>query len=245
MVEFGREARRWTGCCCLAVLLSGLCLSPAGAVIEALTSLEKFVADADLILVANVKQLDLEKGRLVLAVENRLKGDDTTALLPVRLGGNANEALSGVSQGDIAVLFISRAGQQNLAYGYVGGAWFHMIGSDDQGTVRWQFKAGEPYLRRSYSDETSKLIELITANQAGTGGLPAPDATIPSGYGLVIGMHPAPQVVKTVAVATSPTSAANPPLFNWNAVLAIVAACCACVLAFMLVRSVPVEDADV
>src|SRR5687768_6354968 len=103
MVGFSRGAWRWGRSSCLALLLSGLYLSPVWAVIEALTSLDKFVADADLILVVNVKQLDLEQGRLVLAVESRLKGVDAAKSLPVKLAGNANEALAGVSQGDSAV----------------------------------------------------------------------------------------------------------------------------------------------
>src|SRR5688572_7944800 len=131
MVGLNREALRWTGCCCLAILLSGLTLSPAVAVIETLTSLDKFVGDADLILVANVQQLDLERGRLVLAIESRLQGDDAASSLPVKLAGNANEALSGVSQGDSAVLFVSRGKEQDLAYVYVRGAWFLMIGTRD------------------------------------------------------------------------------------------------------------------
>lgn len=244
MVEFRREARSWVGCYCIAVLLSCVSLRPAWAVIETLTSLEKFVADADLILVANVKQLNLEQGRLVLAVETRLKGADAPAFLPVRLAGNANETLSGVSHGDIAVLFVSRGEQQSLAYGYVGGIWFLIVGTRDQETVRWQLKAGEPYLRRSFSDETAKLVELLTANLAGTGGLPAPDATIPPGYGLVVGRHPAPRASQSQTLDTSSTSVANPPIVNRNAMLAMMGIGCACVLAFMLVRSVPVEDAD-
>lgn len=245
MVEFRRGARRWTGCYCIAVLLSCFSLSPAWAVIETLTSLEKFAVDADLILVANVQQLDQTQGRMVLAVESRLKGDDFATTLPVRLGGNANEALAGLSQGDRAVLFISRGEQQNLAYGYAGGAWFLIVGIRDQETIRWQFKAGEPYLRRSYSDETTQLIELLTANQAGTGGLPAPDSTILPGYGLVVGKHPAPQASPATAVASSPTTNTSPPILNRNALLAMIGAGCAGVLAFMLVRSVPVEDTDV
>jgi hypothetical protein len=235
---------RWLS---LALLLGGLFLTPAWAVIEALTSLEKFVADADLILVASVKQLDLEQGRLVLAVEASLKGSDAVKSLPVKLAGNANEALAGVSQGDSAVLFISRGAQQDLAYGYVEGAWFHLIGSRDQETIRWQFKAGEPYLRRSYSDETIKLVELLKKNLAGTSGLPQPEATIAPGYSLVRGKHSdMPKLSSTNVALPAVNGGSKPqPKFQVNLPLAIIAAGCAIALVIMLTRSVPVEDADV
>jgi hypothetical protein len=243
MVVFKQGAVKWGCCAACALLLSTLFVAPAGAVIEALTSLEKFAGDADLILVVSVKQLDLAQNKLVLTVERSLKGTDGPTSLPVRLTSNANEALAGVKPGDTAVLFISRGDQQNLAYGYSGGAWFLLVGTRDQENVRWQFKAGEPYLRRSYSDETAQLIELLTANQAGTGGLPGPDATIVPGYGLVAGKHPAPQIARNATTATSPPTA-SPPLISRNALLALIGAGCACALAFMLVRSVPVENAD-
>lgn len=245
MVAFCRRARSWTACTAAALLL-GVAVFPAWGVIETLTSLDKFVADADLILVASVKQLDLEKNRLVLAVESRLKGDDSAATLPVRLAGNANEALAGVSPGDTAVLFVSRGPQQDLAYGYAGGAWFQLIGTPDQDSVRWQFKAGEPYLRRTYADETTKLVEILTANIAGTGGLPAPDATIPAGYGLIPGKHPAPsqpsssKLPAPAAIAKGQRHSA----FSTNVPLTIAAVGCGLALLFMLTRSQPLEAAD-
>lgn len=244
MTAFSREALRWACCVGLALMLSALSLAPAGAVIEALTSLEKFVADADLILVANIKQLDLPQSRLVLAVDSHLKGTDGPPSLSVRLAGNANAAFAGVSQGDKAVLFISHGGQQDLAYGYSNGAWFLLIGTHDQNTVRWQFKDGEPYLRRTYADETSQLVQVLTANLAGSGGLPAPDASIPSGYGLIRGKHPAPSTPTSsniVPATTAGATSSNTPL---NVPLMIVAAGCAIALVVMLTRSVPVENPD-
>jgi len=227
-------------------MLSGLFLAPTGAVIEALTTLEKFVADADLILVANVKQIDLAQGRLVFAVDSHLKGTDGPASLSVRLAGNANEALAGVSPGESVVLFVSRGGQQDLAYGYSQGAWFVMIGTHDQDTVRWQFKDGEPNLRRTYADETSQLIQALTANLAGSAGLPVPDATIPSGYGLIRGKHPVPSRLPSANITPAPatTSGAQSPGSHSNVPLMIVAAGCAIALVVMLTRSVPVENAD-
>jgi hypothetical protein len=246
MVELNREALKWTSYCCLAILLSGLTLSPAVAVIETLTSLDKFVADADLILVANVQQLDLKRGRLVLAVESRLQGEDPASSLPVKLAGNANEALAGVSQGDNAVLFVSQGKEQDLAYVYVRGAWFLMIGTRDQDRVRWQFKAGEPYLRRTYSDETAQLVHVLTANLAGTGGLPTPDPAIPTGYGLLPGKHPVPTTHNTSKLSASPASASSgqPSVVPQNVPLALAAAGCAIAIVIMLTRSQPLEDAN-
>jgi hypothetical protein len=214
-------------------------------VIETLTTLEKFVADADAILVANVKQLDLEQGRLVLALDSRLKGEEAAESVPVRLAGNANEALAGVSQGDSAVLFVSRGPQQDLGYVYVHGAWFLMIGTHDQDRVRWQFKDGEPYLRRTYSDETTQLIQLLKANLAGTGGLPAPDATVPSGYGLIPGKHPAPAHQNTSNIAASPPNPkSEKSVLQQNLPLTLAAAGCAIAIVIILTRSKPVEDVD-
>ena len=246
MADLCRESLRWTGCLCLAIWLSSCSLSPVWAVIETLTSLDKFVADADVILVANVKQLDLEKGRLVLAVESRLKGADSAATLPVKLAGNATETLLDVSPGATAVLFVSRGQQQDLAYGYVDGAWFHLIGTHDQDTVRWQFKAGEPYLRRTYADETTKLIAILTANIAGAGGLPVPDSTIPAGYGLIPGKHPARSQLSSANPSAAPASGGKdkPSTFQLNLPLTMAAAGCAIAFLIMLTRSQPLEDAD-
>ncbi len=237
-------------CAWLALLLLALFPLPAWAVIETLMSLDKFERDADLILVAKIDQLDLAQGRMVLTVERALKGKFDTVRLPVKLAGNANEALAGLSAGNSVVLFINRGERQDLAYAYADGAWFLILGLHDQDKTRWQFKDGEPYLRRSYSDETSQLVELLTAKLAGTGELPGPDATIPPGYGLIVGKHPAPKVLGSSSPATSPATAENgastvsPPIFNRNVLLAIAGTGCVCVFAFMLMRSVPVEDAD-
>ena len=246
MFDFSRQARSWSQCFGAALLLSVCWHSPARAVIETLTTLDKFVADADLILVANVKQLELEQGRLLLAVESRLKGEDAAATVPVKLAGNAREALAGVSQGDRVVLFVSRGQQQSLAFGYTGGVWFHLTGSQDQDKVRWQFKAGEPYLRRTYADETAKLIDLLTANIARTRGLPAPDTTIPPGYGLVPGKHSTLPNLSSPNLTASPASIGGdtPAAFPVNLPLTIAAAGCAIALVVMLTRSVPLENGD-
>lgn len=220
------------------------------AVIETLTPLSQFQRDSDVILLTRCERIDLTAGRATLGVLEVLKGDSKLTRLPILLSNNgvvndAAEALVNVEAQNEVLVFITHRAHDDLAYGYCDGSWFLLTGIHDGDLVKWKYEHGEPYLRRSYSDETTKLVEHLRASVAGSAGLPKPDASIEKGYDLLPGRH---DILEDLAAAENrPDEVATQvvavqtqlPAF----LLPLAFTLCSMALAWMATRSAPIDDA--
>src|SRR4051794_33792943 len=112
--------RVWVGGLVLGV---GLLVSPAHAVITALTPLSAVLKESGFILVARVESLDPEKRTVVLTVEEQLKGKAPFARLPVNLNSTAKTApdevpvlLKRLAPKLPVVLFVNQRGDRYTAF---------------------------------------------------------------------------------------------------------------------------------
>jgi hypothetical protein len=162
------------------------CARPALAVIEALTPLKKFQADATAIVSVKVERLDLEKQTAVLTVEKLIAGEFNATRIPLRLAGDSDgdpaDMLDRLEVGQRLVLFVTETPGQSIGYAYTRGSWFQIIGTRAGERVVWQFTHAEPYLRRTFHGETHELVELLRAGK----DLPEPDEKEKPGLGAKI-----------------------------------------------------------
>ena len=109
-----------------AVFLCLCCLPrPCSAVIEALTSLEKFEKDADIIAVLQVDRLDLDKQTAVLTAAEPIKGELVSGRMPLRLAGDSEgkprDMLDRLAVGQQVVVFVTQGDTQDIAFAYTCG----------------------------------------------------------------------------------------------------------------------------
>jgi hypothetical protein len=160
--------------------------NPALAVIEALTPLKKFRADATAIVSVKVEKLDLEKQTAVLTVEKLIAGEFNSTRIPLRLAGDSDghptDMLDRLEAGQRLVLFVTETPGQSIGYAYTRGSWFQIIGTRDGERVLWQFTHAEPYLRRTFHGETHELVKLLQSAK----DLPEPEEKEKPGLGAKI-----------------------------------------------------------
>jgi hypothetical protein len=232
-----------------------LAASPAWAVIDTITPLEKIVGDSHVVALAKVEKLSAEKMTTVLVVEETLRGEAAISRFNVRLEGqpvadarlSPQDLLQRIEPGSRIVLFVSHTGSSELIFAYTCNTWFHLTGVLDGDVVRAEFQNAEPFLRKTYSGSVDELANLVRDHAAGKAALPQPDRTGQPGLGPVVGAS-----APSLSQQPPPTSMADsrfeyppaeqqprtiPPLAIWT-VLAVGAMG----LVFMLLRSTPLES---
>ena len=169
-----------------------LTVSPAHALITALTPLENVLKDSTFIVTAKVESVDADKPALVLVVEEDLKGKSPLRKLPVLLKGDAEgkkrnhvpQILKRIAPKLPLVLFILQKDKKNYAVlAYTNGTWFQILGVESDGAVRWSFTHGEPYLRKTFKGTTAEMKQIVTDGLAGKKEPPKPDTKEKPGFG--------------------------------------------------------------
>lgn len=152
-----------------ALVLLFLSVTPAAAVITALTPLSGMIQESQFILTAKVERLDADKQAVVLTLAEDLKDRAPFRKLSVNLKGDSEAAkhrqtpqlLKRLAPDLPVVLFAAQRNRDFVAFAYTNGTWFQLTGSDDAGTVRWAFTHCEPYLRRTYAGSTADLKQVV------------------------------------------------------------------------------------
>jgi hypothetical protein len=206
---------------CVAVSLLALAAPHARAVIDRPYPLDRAVADNDAIVVAKVDRLDPARPSVVLSVETDLKGTPAARRIPVLLAAESpiqsKLVLDRLREGLPVVLFMTEGPQadQMLILAYTEGTWFQVIGQKDGaagGALRGGLTHVEPYLRRTYSDSTPKLVQLIGDIQAGKAPAPPIDPSASPGVGPPVAagepatkLYPVPAEANAAATPSTPT----------------------------------------
>jgi outer membrane protein assembly factor BamB len=152
-----------------------LVVTPASAVITALTPLSGMLQESQFILTATVERIDADKPAVIMTVEEGLKGKAPFRKLAVNLKGDSEAAkhkqtpqlLKRLAPKLPLVLFVAQRDKDFVAFAFTNGTWFQLTGTDDGGTVRWAFTHCEPYLRRTYAGNTADLKQVVTDALAG------------------------------------------------------------------------------
>jgi hypothetical protein len=190
----------------LAVIALVALASSAEAVIERLTPLSQFIADAEQILVVKVERLDPAKPAAWLTVTETLKGKAEFERLAVNLKGTPSKGNS--SKGDPSngstskdgsdeskqllerleaglpvVLFVTELRKQKVVYAYTNGTWLQILGVPDGQQTRWAFTHLEPYLPRTFAGSTDELRTVLGDAIAGKSKPPEPNAKLKPGVG--------------------------------------------------------------
>lgn len=151
--------------CLLAAHL--LPLPQAAAVITRLTPLKSIIDDSDRIALATIEAIDPDRPSLTLAITTDLKGTLATRKLPVLLKGdsegNPKQVLDRVSVGTAVIVFITELPDRHMALVFTEGSWFQFIGQLVEGSPRWSFTHGEPYLRRTFKGTTEEMKNVVVA----------------------------------------------------------------------------------
>jgi hypothetical protein len=189
--------------CFLLLTLLVIPADEAQGVIKAPSSLELFVKDATQIVQVKVTKFDPEKDRMVLEVEEDLKGKLEQRSLPTVWKLEPDSKWEGIrtlprllkSFGDDrrAILFINDTGgfwhnkgntrKNPIAFGFMEGSWFCLESTkQDEGKYLWRLAQGEPYLRTTFKGTTAELNKVLVDHLAGKGKLPEPVKS-ESGFG--------------------------------------------------------------
>ena len=182
---------RWVFLLALLVLSA----SDAAAVIKATSPLKLFVRDATQIVRVRVADFAPDKKRMVLVVEQDIKGKLEQRKLPVVWKVEPDSKWEGVralprvlksfGPDQEAILFINDAGgfwhnkgatrKYPIAFGFTNGSWFCMESTrQDDGNLLWKLAQGEPYLRSTFKGTTAQLNSVLIDHLAGKGKLPEP-----------------------------------------------------------------------
>jgi hypothetical protein len=187
----------------LMIAMLALSTSEVGGVIKATSSLQLFVRDATQIVQVRVAQFDRENNRLVLDVEQDIKGK----MVPREMNAvwklepdskwegirTLPRLLKSFGPGQQVILFINDAGgfwhnagatrKNPIAFGFAEGSWFCMESTKlDNGKLLWKLAQGEPYLRTTFKGTTAELNKVLVDHLAGKGKLPEPVKAEP-GFG--------------------------------------------------------------
>src|SRR5579871_1813257 len=160
----GKLSLRWMVAVCMMLMAS-----PAPAVITALTPLSDVLQQSTFIVTATVESVDAGKPALVLVVDEDLKGKAPMRKLPVLFKGDAEAKkkdhvaliLKRVAPKLPLVLFILKQDKKYTAFAYTNGTWFQITGVEAEGSVRWSFTHGEPYLRKTFKGSTAELKQVV------------------------------------------------------------------------------------
>lgn len=161
----------WIGVVVVGLALWLLAVPTVRAVITRELPLRTLIDDSPFIFTARVSALDAEKQRLLLIVDEHLKGKLPFAKMPVLLKGD-REAARGKQTPQLlkrlanelpVVLFVVKREDEYLAFAYTNGTWFHVTGVKPDGadSVRWSFTHLEPYMRRTFKGSTSEMKQTL------------------------------------------------------------------------------------
>jgi hypothetical protein len=172
----------------------------ADAVIERLTPLSQFIADAEQILVVKVERLDPDKPAAWLTITETLKGKAEFERLAVNLKGTpskgntakdgsdeSKQLLERLEAGLPVVLFVTELRKQKVVYAYTNGTWLQILGVPDGQQTRWAFTHLEPYLPRTFAGSTDELRTALADAIAGKSKPPEPNAKLKPGVGPAVG----------------------------------------------------------
>jgi outer membrane protein assembly factor BamB len=173
---------------CLGLLLIEM---QTQAFITALTPLQDILKQATFIVTAQVESMDADKPEMVLVVEEDLKGKSPLRRLEILLKGDEEakkrnhvpQILKRIAPKLPLLLFILQQGKKCTALAYTNGTWFRIIGVETDGTMRWSFTHGEPYLRKTFKGSTSELKQAVVDGLSGKKEPPKPDAKEKPGFG--------------------------------------------------------------
>jgi outer membrane protein assembly factor BamB len=168
-----------------------LAATPAHALITSLTPLRGVLEQSTFIVAATVESMDADKPAMVLVVDEDLKGKLPVRKLPVLFKGDAEakkhnhvpQILKRVAPKLPLLLFILQKDKKYTAFAYTNGTWFQILGVEADGTVRWSFTHGEPYLRKTFKDGTADLKQIVVDGLAGKKEPPKPNSKEKPGFG--------------------------------------------------------------
>ena len=190
-------------CGFLMLAMLALSASEARGVIKATSPLKLFVGDATQIVRVRVTKFDPVNSRLVLDVEQDIKGKMEPRTLNVVWKVEPDSKWEGIrtlprvlkcfGPDQQAILFINDAGgfwhnkgatrKNPIAFGFTNGSWFCLESTRrDDGKLLWRLAQGEPYLRTTFKGTTAELNKLLVDHLAGKGKLPEPVKSEP-GFG--------------------------------------------------------------
>ena len=167
---------------------------PARAVITADLPL-KTVLRSEFVFIVKIDKLDTnpESPRMVLKLDENLKGKAPFERLPVHLAATSEEGkkdkhtdiLVNRLAPDLAlVFFVSKKPDKYVAFVYSNGTWFQLHGvENDQKNVVWSHLNCEPYLRRTFKGTTAELKQAIVDALAGKKDPPPVDKNEKPGFG--------------------------------------------------------------
>jgi outer membrane protein assembly factor BamB len=174
------------------LLLLGLAVSPAGAVIEALIPLETLVhKQSEFIFTTTVSKIDPDKPSVVLEAGDNLKGKSPFTRLPVNLTGDdyakehkhTPQLLKRLAPKLPVVFFVVKRDKRYVALGYSNGTWFQLTAEADAENPVWAFTHCEPYLRRTFKGTTAEMQTTVKDTLAGKAKAPEPDKDEKAGLG--------------------------------------------------------------
>src|SRR5262249_23280383 len=155
------------------------------------------------ILTAQVESLDADKPAVVFKREDFLKGKVTFEKLAINLTGDSDakklkhtpQLLKRLAPKLPIVIFLSKNGNDYVAFGYTNGTWFQFTGqqANDSKTIRWTFTHCEPYLRRTFSGKTAELKRILMDVLAGKKEPPSLNPKEKPGLGPEVTPQPTPK----------------------------------------------------
>lgn len=157
----------------LLTALAFLLLVPAAcALIKALTPVQTYLKDSQLILLTKVEKVYPERPGMVLTVAEDLKGKAPFRKMAVNLTGDREgkktddtaRLLKRVADGMPIILFVDQIGERYIVVAFSNGTWFQIV---RQGEGAWSFTHLEPYLRRTFKGSTAELSEIVKGSLAG------------------------------------------------------------------------------
>lgn len=239
----------------LVILAALLTTMPTWAIVEKVTSLEQIVRDSQVIAVARVSRIDRESQRLLLTIEETMKGEPAVQRIAVDLnadsvaqpGSNPDELLDRVEPEAKVVVFLTEVGTEHLIFAYARGSWFHLSGPLQNGVVRARYQNTEPVLRKTYRNDVDALLSLLDDHIQRGKPLPRPDVNAKPGLGPKIGAN---ELAIEEPVFTNPgttdgqfefPSGSGPPRPISPTLLWSLLGLAACGLLFMLTRRTPIE----
>lgn len=183
-----KSVRSWHGILLSAVVLAGLNVSTAWAVIQVLLPLQSLIKTSDLIVMAKVTKVDPDRPSAVIEVGETLKGKSPFQRLPINLTGDKEkhtpELLKRIAVDTPLVLCVQKQGEKQwMALAYTNGTWFQLIGERDGDQTRWAFTHCETYLRRTFKGTTDELRQTVVGVLDGTKKAPPPNPKEAPGFG--------------------------------------------------------------